>query len=322
MGYKERIIACFKGLATGDAIGKQSEMLSHAEVLKWYPEGINGFHGQPGDTIPRYVGNRKCEWRIGETTDDTEQTIAVAKAILREGKVSHTAIGEELLHCRKSNHPGVKSMWTFQQIGDPNRIASEGDGCGAAMRVAPVGVLYSCERLDELVKGAYESSIPTHGGQLAICAAAAVAAAISAAIDGKSVGHVLSLAVKAARKAEQYRPPAGSITIAASIQEIYEDLSRLDKVVVNYIAEKYFPDKPVTIVPVAINLALITESAEETILLAANAGGDADSVASIGGGIAGALHPTTVNQDWYNVVERVNENDLISIAEALARLRQ
>lgn len=296
-------------------------MLSRAQVLRCYPDGINGFHGRPGDIIPRYIGNQKREWRIGETTDDTEQTIAVARAILREGKVSHTAVGEELLHCKKSNHSGVKSLWTFQQIGDPNRIASEGNGCGAAMRVAPIGMLYSSKRLDDLVRGAYESSIPTHGGQLAVCAAAAVASAVSAAIDGKSVGEVLNLAVKAAAKAEQYRPPA-SITIATSIQEIYEDLSRLDKLVVDYMTEKYFPDKPVTIVPLAINLALITESAEETILLAANVGGDADSVASIGGGIAGALHPITVNQDWYNIVERVNENDLISVVEALARLRQ
>ena len=73
--------------------------------------------------------------------------------------------------------------------------------------------------------------------------------------------------------------------------------------------------------PLAISLALITESAEETILLAANMGGDADSVASIGGGIAGALHPDTVKQDWYNVVESVNEDDLQKVAETLARLR-
>ncbi len=93
MGRNERIIACLKGIATGDAIGKQTEALSHADVLRWYPDGIHGFHGRPGDIIPRYVRNRKREWRIGETTDDTEQTIAVAKAVLREVRVSHAAVG-------------------------------------------------------------------------------------------------------------------------------------------------------------------------------------------------------------------------------------
>jgi ADP-ribosylglycohydrolase len=56
MGYERRVIACLKGLATGDAIGKQTETLGHDEVRKWYPEGITGFHGRPGDVIPRYVG--------------------------------------------------------------------------------------------------------------------------------------------------------------------------------------------------------------------------------------------------------------------------
>ncbi len=203
MGYEERVIACFKGLATGDAVGKQTETLASTDVQKWYPEGITGFHGRPGDVIPRYVGKR-YEWRIGETTDDTEQTIAVARALLREGDVSHEAIGKELLQCKKSLHPGV-SIWTFFQIGDPARIAAEGDGCGAAMRTAPVGVICPSSRLDDVIRGAYECAVPTHGGQLAICAAAAVACAVSAALDGRPTAEVLTAALKASKEAETLR---------------------------------------------------------------------------------------------------------------------
>jgi hypothetical protein len=57
------VVACFKALASGDAIGKQTEMLSLSDVSHWYPEGISGFHGRPGDVIPRYLGNLKHEWR-------------------------------------------------------------------------------------------------------------------------------------------------------------------------------------------------------------------------------------------------------------------
>ena len=53
MLLEERVIGCLKGLATGDAIGKQTETLSRADVRKWYPQGIAGFHGRPGDVIPR-----------------------------------------------------------------------------------------------------------------------------------------------------------------------------------------------------------------------------------------------------------------------------
>ena len=50
MGYEDRLVPCFKGLATGDAVGKQTEKLSRADVQKWYPGGVTGFHG-PRDTF-------------------------------------------------------------------------------------------------------------------------------------------------------------------------------------------------------------------------------------------------------------------------------
>src|SRR6266404_2289372 len=181
-----RILACLKGIATGDAIGKQTETLSCDGVLRWYPDGVRGFEGPAGTPIPRYVGNAKREWRIGETTDDTEGTIAVARAILQQGGVHHASVGLELLKCTKSVHPGVTSLWEFHQAGDPARVTERYDGCGAAIRVAPVGILYRSHRLDDVVAAAREASISTHGGALAIAAAAATAAAVSAAIDGAS----------------------------------------------------------------------------------------------------------------------------------------
>jgi ADP-ribosylglycohydrolase len=311
MGFEERVVACFQGLATGDAVGKQTETLSRANVLKWYPGGIAGFHGRPGDTIPRYAGTR-YEWRIGETTDDTEQTLAVARALLARGDADHEAIGAELLQCRKSAHPGV-SLWSFLQAGDAARIASGGDGCGAAMRSAPIGVMYSSSRFDDLMRGAYECAIPTHGGEPAISAAAAVAGAVSAALDGRSRDDVLAVAIQAAS--------ARDSTIARSLEAIYSDLSGRKHLGIDEVAQRYFPDRPETIVPLAISLALITESAKETALFAANIGGDSDSVASIGGAIAGALRPESVDVRWFEVVGAINNDDIVGTAMSLARMR-
>jgi ADP-ribosylglycohydrolase len=157
----DRILGCLKGIATGDAIGKQTETLSREAVLHWYPHGIRGFEGSPGSVIPRYAGNAKREWRIGETTDDTERTVAVARAIIADRNVSHVSVGREMLGCKKCIHPGLKSIWEFHQAADPMRIAQHHDGCGAAIRVAPVGIFYRSHRLDELVSGAREASVST-----------------------------------------------------------------------------------------------------------------------------------------------------------------
>jgi ADP-ribosylglycohydrolase len=93
--WTERIVGALKGIATGDAIGKQTETLSRDAVLRWYPDEVHGFEGPPGTVIPRYVRNAKREWRIGETTDDTERTLAVARAILQDGDVRHASVGRE-----------------------------------------------------------------------------------------------------------------------------------------------------------------------------------------------------------------------------------
>jgi ADP-ribosylglycohydrolase len=325
----ERIAACLAGIATGDAIGKQTETLSRDQVRHWYPRGIGGFEGQPGAIIPRYVGNKKREWRIGETTDDTERTLAVARAIVRDRAVTHVGVGREMLTCTRSVHPGVKSLWEFHQAGDPARITQQHEGCGAAIRVAPVGAFYKSDRLHELVDGAREASISTHGGSLAIAAAAAVAAAVSAAIEGASAAEVGAIAERAAARAESlWQPqatdangPPTSHTMAWAIAEAQHGLASVARLGADAIAARWFPNRPLTIVPLALALATVMPSAEAAILLAANIGGDSDSVASIAGGILGAMHPSTINQQWLDTVERINNHQLIAMAGQLAPLR-
>lgn len=320
MEEQDRAIACFKALAIGDALAKQTETLRFSDVRTWYPDGIRGFEGVPGDVIPRYRGKR-YEWKIGETTDDTEQTLAVTRAALKEKAISHSVVGQELLSCVKSVHPGV-SIWAFVQASDPARIAPDGDGCGAAMCVAPIGVIHRSSHIDKIVRDAYECSISTHGGQSAICAAAAVAAAVSASLDGCSRSEVLASALSAATETEALQPRTRPYTIAASLATIHADLANRLPVTPEYIAGRYFPVTPETIVPLAISLALVTESAEKTALIAANVGGDADSVASVGGAIAGALRPDTINDEWFEIVSAVNSDDVVAAAVSLVNLRQ
>jgi ADP-ribosylglycohydrolase len=310
-----------KGIATGDAIGKQTENLSREDVLRWYPQGVSGFEGIPGTAIPRYARNSKRVWRIGETTDDTERTLAVARAIIRDRRVSHVGVGQELLSCTKCVHPGVRSLWEFHRAGDPHRTAVLHHGCGAAVRVAPVGVFYRSARLDELVNGAREASISTHGGSLAIAAAAATAAAVSAAIDGASSSRVLERAEHAAMQVEADRSSGVGSTLAAAIRLVHDGLASLLDLDADSVVRHCFPNGPLTIVPLALGLATIMRSAEDAILLAANVGGDSDSVASIAGGILGAMYPDTVNSEWFEAVACVNGDSVTAVALALAALR-
>ena len=105
------------------------------------------------------------------------------------------------------------------------------------------------------------------------------------------------------------------------VRRVHDDLKGRTALRSADLAARCFPNHPMTIVPLALGLATVMRSAEEAILLAANIGGDSDSVASIAGGILGAAYPDTVNEDWYDVVEHVNAHDLATTARQLARLR-
>jgi ADP-ribosylglycohydrolase len=317
-----RVAGCLQGVAIGDAIGKQTETLAREEVARWYPDGIRGFEGTPGEIIPRYAGNRKHQWRIGETTDDTERTIAVARAIIAQRHVSRVSIAREMLTCRKCVHAGVASLWEFHQANDPARIATAHDGCGAAVRVAPVGIVCRLDRLDGLVEAAREASISTHGGSLAIAAAAATAAAVSAAIDGASPRHVIEVAEQAAALAERRWPGTAGPAMANAIRVVYDDLASTPVIQVDSVAERWPPNRPLTIVPLALALATVMHSAGDAILIAANIGCDSDSVASIAGGVLGAMSPDTVNHAWSDIVERVNGHNLMAVASELAAFRR
>jgi ADP-ribosylglycohydrolase len=231
------------------------------------------------------------------------------------------SIGREMLGCRKCVHPGVKSLWEFHLAGDPERTATMHDGCGAAIRVSPVGILHTPDSLEALVEDAREASISTHGGSLAIAAAAATAAAVSASIDGASSQQVLNLAERAAAVAESRWPGSPPPVFANAVREIHDDLASNPVIRASDVAARWFPDQPLTIVPLALALATTMSSAEEAILLATNVGGDSDSVASIAGGILGAMYPHTVNQQWHGIVERINGHNLIALAGELGALR-
>src|SRR5205814_6421135 len=112
----------------------------------------------------------------------------------------------------------------FQLQADPDFVCYEGDGCGAAMRVAPVGIVYSWRKISQLVEAAFQASVSTHGGQFGICAAASFASAVSAAIDNESSDTVLHAAILAAQNAERLRPASPVGNMSAALQHMYAEL--------------------------------------------------------------------------------------------------
>ncbi|MBE3557746.1 MAG: ADP-ribosylglycohydrolase family protein [Ktedonobacteraceae bacterium] len=126
------------GLALGDALGARTEFLTFEAILRAYPPA--GPQEPPGNPM--------------RVTDDTQMALAVGEALLQaprpytanglEGPLRKTFI--DWYHSPDNNRaPGITCLTACQQLerGMPWQQATvaHSKGCGANMRVAPVGLL-------------------------------------------------------------------------------------------------------------------------------------------------------------------------------------
>ena len=148
------------GLAIGDALGFPVERLRRAEIER--------VHGAAG--VTDFVASAR--YPAGTYSDDTQMTIAVAEALLEAGGDDLDALmratAERFVAWSRSAEsargPGKASLAGCARLalGVDWREAGAADskGCGSAMRVAPIGLLFFREQ-ERLLEVARASSLLT-----------------------------------------------------------------------------------------------------------------------------------------------------------------
>ena len=304
--------AALYGVAVGDALGKLTE--------GYWPHEISAAYGGPITGFRRPIQPRsQFQWAYAEVTDDTRFTILVAESIIACGKVDRRDIARRILAGPIKGWPG----WAeFKAAGDLGQVGHR-TGNGAPMRVAPVGIIDSPRNLDKLIDDVEQACIMTHHVSAAISAACSIAAAISAAVEGWSKEEMLELSLEAAqvgrtRGQKDQAPPIEKLVRLGLQKSRIEGNQGL-----GWRLRGLNPGFPAWEgASFALCLAYAASGAKEAILEAVNQGGDADSIASMAGGIAAALKPDSLPEEWIAEVERVNELDLKRIAEDLLPLRR
>ncbi len=325
--FFRKAFGCLAGVACGDAMGMPTSMMSPDAVRKAFPQGIDAFRPPPPGH-PIHGG-----LLAGQVTDDTMQTLVVADAILDDRGVipRNLALGllrwAESLNGFQSSLLGPSSLRALRAIKegkDINETGAFGDTNGACMRIAPVGIIHAGEIL-ETVDDVALACLPTHNTNIAIAGASAVACAIAAGITGvDGINGVLQAArVGAELGMQRGRPWYGaSITARLDLARHYGALHPTDEKFLGYLYDIIGAGVAVTeTVPAC--LALVEFAGGDpvrTITLAANLGGDADTIASIAGGIAGAYagidaFPAALLQ----TIETVNHLDLETYAYRLTQ---
>jgi ADP-ribosylglycohydrolase len=288
-----RALGALLGGALGDAMGMPTQLLSPAEIRGHYGH-VEDFVG-PVDDHPVSKG-----LVAGTITDDTEQTLLLASILLKsDGSLDHHAWVNALIRWEEE----IKARGGYDLLGPSTKRAIDainsgtlpedagryGDTNGAAMRIAPVGIMVPPS--SNLIEVVAETCRATHNTSIAISAAAAVATVISHGIDGMDWQQALGHAVAAARAGEKEGRWVAGGSVAARIEwalelvegcTLEEGIARIfDRVGTSVASQESVP------AAFAV-LKLARGDAWQAAVISANLGGDTDTIGAIAGSMAGA----------------------------------
>ena len=179
----EQFVGALIGCAVGDALGAPIEGRSREEIASL--DGLTD-HFRP---LPRRKAGNQARYPLGQYTDDTQLTVAIARSLVARGAVDGAEIAREFAALWRSGEivgagpvadRAVKRLIegvAWQDAAVPDDLPLN----GAAMRIAPVA-LWNCDRLDRLADDVATASVVTHRHPVAIDAATAVATAVAHAV--------------------------------------------------------------------------------------------------------------------------------------------
>ena len=289
------------GLAIGDALGAAVEFKPPGSF-----EPVTGFRG--GGPF----GLAEGQW-----TDDTSMALALAASIAtgwslddqaqryvdwwRRGHYSVNGVCFDIGLTTCTALRRFESSRNARTSGDPSERAS---GNGSIMRLAPVAIRYAPlfpAQLDELVRYAAESSLPTHASPQCLSACAYMATVLSALVHGVPRDHVLR---------DDWMP----LLEILNVIELHGEVQEVAK-------GSYRKKKP----PAVRGSGYVVGSLEaalwafhdasdfrEAVLRAVNLGADADTTGAVCGQLAGACWGESgIPEEWLAGLAR---RDLIEAA--------
>jgi poly(ADP-ribose) glycohydrolase ARH3 len=270
---KERFEGCLFGLAVGDALGGKFEAQSADAIRARFPSAER-LIAYPQEEI----------WY----TDDTQMAIGISEALIERAEI----VEEVLCRAFVANYlpsrgygRGARAVLDAMEDGRDYRHVAEQHfpggsfGNGAAMRVAPVGLVFRNDRR-RLWEQARLSALPTHLHPLGIEGA-----------------QLLALAVALCSGMEQFDRPGyfAALLAACESEEYRAKIEAAEQVrAPNDLAALGNRIEALHSVPTAIaSFALTPESFEATVSNVIFLGGDTDTLAAMAGALSGAYLGTS-----------------------------
>ena len=309
--FTDRCVGTILGAAFGDALG--------APVEGWTPKAIRNEFGEVRDYVEARLG-------AGCYTDDTQMLLATGRSLVRchgvDGAVCASSCAELFDPDRGYGRSATAILNALRDGADYRETATmlfpEGSfGNGAAMRIAPVGLLFEPDDISDLRRDVAEAVRATHTHPEAVDGAFLVAVAVaglSRMADYRSFDPVERL--------RQYSSLCHDDQMRARVGLAADLLSKKVKVD-DAVVQLGNGVRTIDSVPTALYLAFrYIDDPEQAIIESVGAGGDADTIAAMCGAVVGAMHGAeALPQRWHDGLER-GEDGYDALREVAVQLSE
>jgi len=287
LAMESRFEGCLLGLAIGDALGAPFEGKPAEDMNRQYRNALDFIEDPPPGEL-RY-------------TDATQMAIGVAESLVKCRRINERELGKRFAaNYSPQRGYGAGSKVVLEAMLDgrdhkalaANHFPGGSFGNGAAMRVAPVGLMFR-HNLKQLWKEARLSALPTHVHPLGIEGAQILALAVGIASTTDTFDReefFTNLLGKCSSL--EYRDP---LRRAAQLSDV-RDLALLGNGI----------EATSSVVTAIAVFGLSPHSYEETIGNAILLGGDTNTIGAMAGAISGAYlgHAAIPNHLLENLEDR------------------
>ena len=329
---EDKIKGCLIGSAIGDGFGYPTEFMNIDEIKsKW---GENGLTEPIGEII--------------KVTDDTQMTIAVSNAIMQsyeEGTLVKNKFETELIRefilwlndDENNRAPGMTCLKSCENLEKgmkwQDATAKNSKGCGANMRVTPLGILkFKSEKITDLhiAKWSQLQSAITHAHPTALVASELTSIAIIKIIEGVEPTNLVDVLIEYSysQKNTYHKDFLQGVWERVGVydeidfikrgwDECISILRRVEEAVklndtetdpCEYTGEGWIAEE--SLATGLLCFLLYPNDSVKALIRAVNTKGDSDSIACITGAFAGARNGlTSFPIDWVERIEYKEELD-------------
>lgn len=327
---KERTLGCLWAMACGDALGVPSSFLT--------PEQIKSKYGWIDTFYPPEKGHIFHDGLLaGEYTDDTEQSMALMNAYIRDKKVVPMSVVKEIIAWadrvkdKYASPLGPSTERALKNIaagGDITVSGKWGNTNGSSMRIAPLGIIHGLRgsTLQELARDVTLTDLATHNTRVCNAAATAIAWGVAQAMRGEeNLDKIADATIEAAAEGAKYgfsipSPDIGMrIALACDIvRKAKDDQQALHDLYAMFGGGDLSADS----IPSAIALFLLGKGdVKKTLEYCVNFGGDCDTNGAMAGAMVGAMAGIdAVPQVWRDKISEMNACNFAKDADEILAL--